>query len=125
MLSIVSIIVVFGFILWGISPKKINASKVVNLVQSNYKSIRINDKQIDEGTNNQYLIDDFIPKLSRYTLKVYDGELPNSYSYKVSIEGKDGSNIILLDNNYLLVNNSKYKILDGTINLNKFYNFIN
>jgi len=123
-LSIVSVIFVFGLVLWGVTPKKINASKVVDLVQSNYKSITVNDKQVKANTNKQYLIDDFIPRLSVYTLKVYDGELPDSYSYKVNIESNDGTEIILLDNNYLAVNNSKYKIIDGTIDLDKFYYLI-
>jgi hypothetical protein len=116
------IIVLCGLILWGVTPKMINASQVVNLVQSNYMSVNVNDKQIKAGTNNQYLIDDFIPKLSRYTLKNYDGELPKNYSYKVDIKRNDGSEISLFDNDYLIVSNRKYKIVEGTIDLNKFYN---
>lgn len=122
LIFIVSILVVCGSIILGVIPKKINASKVVDLVQSNYKSITVNDKHIEAGTSNQYLIDDFIPKLSRYTIKTYDGELPKNYSYKVYIKSKDGSEITLLDNDYLIINNSKYKILEGTIDLSKFYN---
>ncbi|MDP4087037.1 MAG: hypothetical protein Q8934_20970 [Bacillota bacterium] len=112
------------FSLWGVLPKKINASKVVNLVQSNYKSIIVNDKRIEAGTKSQYLIDDFVPRLSRYTLKNYNGELPDNSSYRIDIESKDGSKSILLDNKYLAANNSKYKIIDGTIDLGKFYNLI-
>lgn len=107
--------------LWGITPKKINASKVINLVQSNYKSITVNDKKIESGIKNQYLIDDFIPKLSRYTLKKYDGELPKNYSYKFNIKRNDDSEITLFDNDYLVISSSKYKIVNGTIDLNKFY----
>jgi hypothetical protein len=120
----ISFIIIFfcGLILWGVTPKKINASQVVNLVQSNYMSINVNDKRIKAGTNNQYLIDDFIPKLSRYTLKNYDGELPENYSYKVGIKRNDGSEITLFDNDYLVASNRKYKIVEGTIDLNKFYN---
>jgi hypothetical protein len=116
------IIILCGLILWGVTPKKINASQVVNLVQSNYMSINVNDKQIKAGTNNQYLIDDFIPKLSRYTLKKCDGELPKNYSYKVDIKRNDGSEITLFDNDYLVISNHKYKIVEGAIDLNKFYN---
>lgn len=119
---IICIIVLCGLVLWGITPKKINASKVVNLVQSNYKSVTVNDKKIESGTKNQYLLDDFIPKLSRYTLKKYDGELPKNYSYKVHIKKNDGSEITLFDNDYLVISSSKYKILEGTIDFNKFYN---
>ncbi len=119
---IICIIVLCGLVLWGITPKKINASKVVNLVQSNYKSVTVNDKKIESGTKSQYLLDDFIPKLSRYTLKKYDGELPKNYSYKVHIKKNDGSEITLFDNDYLVISSSKYKILEGTIDFNKFYN---
>jgi hypothetical protein len=123
-ICIISIVVLCGLFLWSVIPKKITASKVVNLVQSNYKSITVNDKQIEAGTKNQYLIDGFIPRLSTYTIKVYNGELPENCSYKIDIESRDGSKISLLDNNYLVVNNRKYKIIDGTIDLGKFYNFI-
>lgn len=119
---IICIVVLSGLVFWGITPKKINASKVVNLVQSNYKSVTVNDKKIESGTKNQYLIDDFIPKLSRFTLKKYDGELPKNCFYKVDIEKNDGSEITLFDNDYLVISSSKYKIVEGTIDLNKFYN---
>lgn len=125
-ISVVSIIVLCVSIIMVVTPKKINASKIVELVQSNYKSITVNDKHIEAGTSKQYLIDDFIPKLSRYTIKTYDGELPKNHSYKVDIKSKDGSEITLLDNDYLVVDNRNYKILEGTIDLSKFYNvFIN
>jgi len=104
------------------TPERIKASEVIDLVQSNYESITVNDKHIETGTSNQYLIDDFIPKLSRYTMKAYDGDLPNDYKYKVVIKGKDGTEITLLDNDYLIKDNKKYEILKGTINLDKFYN---
>lgn len=123
-ISIVIVIVLCFSILWVATPKKINASKVINLVQSNYKSITINDKYIEAGTNKQYLIDDFIPRLSSYTIKIYNGELPENHSYKVDIKSKDGSIITLLDNDYLIINNDKYKILDGIIDLSRFYSFI-
>ena len=35
--------------------------------------------------------------------------------------GNDGSEITLFDNDYLVVSSSKYKIVEGTIDLNKFY----
>ncbi|MGY0371973.1 hypothetical protein [Clostridium sp. JNZ J1-5] len=123
-MSTISIIVLCSAVLWLAIPKKINASKVINLVQSNYKSITINDKRIEAGTNSQYLIDDFIPKLSRYTIKIFEGELPKNHLYKVDIKSKDSSIITLLDNDYLVINNGEYKILDGTIDLSKFYSFI-
>jgi hypothetical protein len=119
---IICIVVLCGLVLWATTPKKINASKVVNLVQSNYKSVTVNDKKIESGTKNQYLIDDFIPKLSRYTFKKYNSELPKNYSYKVDIKRNDGSEITLFDNDYLVINSSKYKIVEGAIDLNKFYN---
>lgn len=122
---IVIIISIFGIsIIWAVSPKKINAAKIIHLAQSNYKSITINDKHVETGTRNQYLLDDFIPKLSRYTIKTYDGKLPQNYSYKVNIISKYGLEIILLDNDYLVVDNINYEILDGKINLSKFYSFI-
>ena len=118
---IICIIILGGLVLWGRTPKNIDASKIINLVQSNYESITVNDKKIESGTKHQYLIDDFIPKLSRYTLKKYNGELPKDYSYKVDIKRNDGSEIILFDNNYLVVDSSKYQIIEGNIDLNKFY----
>jgi hypothetical protein len=121
-ISVVSIIVLCVSIISIVTPKKINVSKVVDLVQSNYKSISVNDKYIVAGTTNQYLIDDFIPKLSRYAIKTYNGELHKNYSYKVDIKRIDGSDITLLDNDYLVINNRKYEIVEGTINLSKFYN---
>lgn len=121
-ISIVCFMVLFISISLMITPKKINASEVVDLAQSNCKSITINDKCIESGTSNQYLIDDFISKLSRYTVKIHGGELPKNYSYRVDIKSKDGSEITLLDNDYLVINNSKYKIVEGTIDLSKFYN---
>lgn len=122
--SLVSLIVLSLFILWLVMPRQINASKVINLVQSNYKVITINNKSIEVGTNDQYLIDDFIPKLSRYTLKVYEGGLPENNLYKVEIKSNDDSIITLLDNNYLIVDDVKYEIIEGTIDLAKFYDFI-
>ena len=118
---IICIILLGGLVLWGRTPKNIDASKIINLVQSNYESITVNDKKIESGTKHQYLIDDFIPKLSRYTLKKYNGELPKDYSYKVDIKRNDCSEIILFDNNYLVVDSSKYQIIEGNIDLNKFY----
>ena len=118
---IICIILLGGLVLWGRTPKNIDASKIINLVQSNYESITVNDKKIESGTKHLYLIDDFIPKLSRYTLKKYNGELPKDYSYKVDIKRNDGSEIILFDNNYLVVDSSKYQIIEGNIDLNKFY----
>ena len=118
---IICIILLGGLVLWGRTPKNIDASKIINLVQSNYESITVIDKKIESGTKHQYLIDDFIPKLSRYTLKKYNGELPKDYSYKVDIKRNDGSEIILFDNNYLVVDSSKYQIIEGNIDLNKFY----
>ena len=118
---IICIILLGGLVLWGRTPKNIDASKIINLVQSNYESITVNDKKIESGTKHQYLIDDFIPKLSRYTLKKYNGELPKDYSYKVDIKRNDGSEIILFDNNYLVVDSSKYQIIEGNMYLNKFY----
>lgn len=120
--SILGIVVLCFSIIFVNMPKKINASKVVNLVQSNYKSITVNDKHVESGTRYQYLIDDFIPKLSGFTLKAYDGELPADYAYKADIEGKDGSHITLFDNDYLVIDNRKYEILEGTINLDMLYN---
>ena len=125
-ISIATLIVLCISIILIVTPKKINASEVVDVVQSNYKSITVNDKYIEAGTSNQYIIDDFIPKLSRYTIKMYNGELPKNYTYKVDIKSKDGSEITLLYNDYLVINNNKYKIVEGTIDLSKLYNtFIN
>ncbi|AOT71248.1 hypothetical protein [Geosporobacter ferrireducens] len=121
-ISIIGVIVLFGGISWLITPKEINVSEVVDLVQNNYKSITVNDKHIEAGTGNQYLIDDFIAKLSRYTIKIYDGEMPKSYSYRVDIEKKDSSVITLIDNDYLVINNRKYKIIEGRVDLDKLYN---
>lgn len=51
---------------------------------------------------------------------------PKNHSYKVGIKSKDGLEITLLDNDYLVINNRNYEILEGTIDLSKFYNiFIN
>lgn len=121
-ISIVTLIVLCISIVLIVTPEKINASEVIDLDQRNYKAITVNDKCIEAGTRDQYLIDDFIPKLSRYTVKIYNGELPENYSYKVDIKGKDGVEITLLDNNYLMINNNKYEIVEGTIDLDKFYN---
>jgi hypothetical protein len=120
-ISIFIIIVLCGAIFWAVTPKRINASKVINLQQSNYKSITINDIHVEAGTNKQYLIDDFIPKLANYTIITYKGELPKNYSYKVLIENKDGSTITLLDEQYLVVNNVNYKILSGIIGIDTLY----
>lgn len=111
-------------LLIGCKSKEVNTADILDLVQSNYISIEIKDKKIEAGSKQQYLIDDFIPKLSRYTLKSYEGEIPETYSYKVDIISKDNSIITLLDNKYLFVNDVKYEILDGEIDLNKFYKFI-
>jgi hypothetical protein len=119
---ILGIAVLCFSIMLVITPKKINASKVIDIVQSNYKSITVNDKHIEAGTSKQYLIDDFIPKLWVFTIRTYDGELPRYYNYKVDIKRKDGSQITLFDNDYLVIDNRKYEILEGTINLDKFYN---
>ena len=111
-------------LLIGCKSKEVNASDILDLVQSNYISIKINDKTIETGSKQQYLIDDFIPKLSRYTLKSYQEELPETYSHRVDITYKDKSTITLLDNKYLVVNDVNYEILNGKIDLNTFYNFI-
>ncbi|GGM43273.1 hypothetical protein GCM10011351_31530 [Paraliobacillus quinghaiensis] len=104
------------------SPNEIKATKVINIVQSNYVSLEINDKLIQSGTEQQYLLDDFIPKLSRYTIKDYEGELPNNQTFKVKILGD--KMITLYDNDYLVVGEEKYKIQEGEINLEWFYNYL-
>ncbi|MGO1713305.1 MAG: hypothetical protein ACTH0B_07320 [Senegalia sp. (in: firmicutes)] len=117
------LIIVFLFsLIMIIQPREIKVSEVISLVQSNYQSITVNDKHIEAGTNNQYLIDDFIAKLSRYTIKKYDGELAKDHDYKVVIKNNDRTQITLLDNDYLIIDKQKYKILEGNINLKKFYN---
>lgn len=123
-ISLLIYIILSMLLLIGCKSKEVKALDILDLVQKNYISIQINDKKIEKGSNQQYLIDDFIPKLSRYTLQSYEEELPETYSYKVDITYKDNSKITLLDNVYLAVNDVKYKILDGTIYLNKFYDFI-
>lgn len=122
LITVVGLFTLSFFILKITTPDHINASKVIDLVQNNYRSISVNDKHIEAATSNQYLIDSFIPKLARFTLNAYDGELPKKYTYKVHIKAKDGSEITLLDHNFLLVDNQNYEILDGTIDINTFYN---
>ncbi|WP_040215169.1 hypothetical protein [Clostridium polynesiense] len=117
-------LIFFGLILIGCDRKEIKASEIVDVIQSNYLSIEINDKKLEAGSNKQYLIDDFIPRLSKYTLKTYDGEFSKDYSYKVIITYKDNSEITLIDNKYLMINDTKYEIIKGNINFDKFYNFI-
>lgn len=104
-------------------PNEFNATKVTNTVQSNYVSLEINDKLVQAGTEQQYLLDDFIPKLSRYTIKDYEGELPNNQTFKVKISGNN--TITLYDNAYLVVGEEKYKIQEGKIDLDWFYNYLN
>lgn len=108
----------------GCSNKEIRVSDVLDLVQSNYLSVEIKDKKIEAGSNQQYLIDDFILKLQKYTLTLYTGEIPNDFSNKVIITYKDGSVITLLDNDYIEIDDKKYEIVDGSIDLEKFYQFI-
>lgn len=66
-----------------------------------------------------------LPKLWRYVLKEYDKEINvNSDSNVVKITDKDGSEIIIYDNKYLTVGNKNYEIVSGSVNLEKFYTFI-
>lgn len=102
--SILIIIFLFSVIMI-IKPQEIKVSEVISLVQGNYKSITVNDKYIEAGTDEQYLIDDFIPKLSEFTIKSYNGELAKDYDYNVVIKNKDETQITLLDNDYLIINN--------------------
>lgn len=108
----------------GCDKKYIDTSEILDLVQSNYISIEIKDKIIEAGSKQQYLIDDFIPKLSRYTLKTYDKELSSEKLTKVNIIYKDGSEIILLDNKYIIISDVVYEIINGSIDLDRFYQFI-
>ena len=108
----------------GCGKKDIAASEVLDLVQSNYISIEINDKTIEAESKQQYLIDDFIPKLSRYTLRMYDKNIPTEYSNKVDITNKDGTKISLFDNKYITIEDRNYEIISGSIDLDKFYQFI-
>lgn len=111
-------------LLIGCGKKDIASSEVLDLVQSNYISIEIKDKTIKAESKQQYLIDDFIPKLSRYTLRLYDKDIPTEYSNKVDITNKDGSKIILFDNEYITIEDRTYEIISGNIDLDKFYQFI-
>lgn len=118
------VIAFYGVLLVGCSDKEIEASQLIDLVQSNYLSIEIKDKIIEAGSDKQYLIDDLIPRLSAYELKEFEGEFSDDYSTKVIITYKDGSTIILIDNNYLILDDKIYEITDGDIDLEKFYKFI-
>jgi len=111
-------------LLIGCDKKDIAASDVLDLVQSNYISIEIKDKTIDAESKQQYLIDDFIPKLSRYTLRVYDKDIPTEYSNKVDITNKNGTKVSLFDNKYIGIEDRTYQITSGSIDLDKFYQFI-
>ena len=108
----------------GCSNKEIKASELIDLVQSNYISIEIKDKVIQAGSSQQYLIDDFIPKLSRYELKEVDKDVSDTDSITVIITYKDASQIVLIDNSYLIIDHKTYEIIDGKIDLEKFYRFI-
>lgn len=111
-------------LLIGCDKNDIAASDVLDLVQSNYISIEIKDKTIYAESKQQYLIDDFIPKLSRYTLRMYDKNIPTEYSNKVDITNKDGTKISLFDNKYITIEDRTYEIISGSIDLDKFYQFI-
>lgn len=117
-------IMFYGLLLTGCSNKEIKASELIDLVQSNYISIEIKDKVIQAGSSQQYLIDDFIPKLSRYELKEIDNDISDTDSTNVIITYKDGSQIVLIDNSYLILDHKTYEIIDGNIDLEKFYRFI-
>ncbi|VYU22570.1 hypothetical protein [Clostridium tertium] len=117
-------ILLCALFLIGCDKNDIAASEVLDLIQSDYISIEIKDKTIDAEGNQQYLIDDFIPKLSRYTLRMYDKEIPTEYSNKVYITNKDGTKIRLFDNKYIRIEDSTYEIISGSIDLDKFYQFI-
>ncbi len=117
-------ILLCALFLIGCDKNDIAASEVLDLIQSDYISIEIKDKTIDAEGNQQYLIDDFIPKLSRYTLRMYDKEIPTEYSNKVYITNKDGTKISLFDNKYIRIEDSTYEIISGSIDLDKFYQFI-
>lgn len=123
-IKLIVILIICTLLLIGCDKKEIKSSEVLDLVQSNYESIEFRDKRIEKGSKEQYLIDDFILKLGGYTLKEYSGELTEDYKDKVSATYKDGSKIILIDNKYLTINDKSYEIIDGYINLDKFYKFI-
>lgn len=108
----------------GCDKNDIAASDVLDLVQSNYISIEIKDKTIYAESKQQYLIDDFIPKLSRYTIRMYDKDIPTECSNKVDITNKDGTKISLFDNKYIIIEDRTYEIISGSIDLDKFYQFI-
>jgi hypothetical protein len=117
---------VFGFaflfiIIFINKPKSINASEIVTMVQSNYSSIKFNDKIIIVGGEQQYLIDDFIPKLSRLTVMPYEGDIDGNYSYRTEISQKNGTQISIFDNAFMVVNDNIYKITNGEIDYNKLY----
>ncbi|MGL4737042.1 MAG: hypothetical protein ACRCW2_06250 [Cellulosilyticaceae bacterium] len=118
-------ILLLGILLTGCSDKTLQASQLIDLVQSNYLSIEIKDQTIEAGSNLQYLIDDFIPKLSRYELKTIQEPLPENDWTQVVITYKDGSTIVLYDNAYLVIGETIYQIVDGQIDLDKFYKLIN
>lgn len=117
-------IMFYGLLLTGCGSKEIEGSQLIDLVQSNYLSIEIKDKVIEAGSDKQYLIDDFIPRLSRYKLKEFEGELLDDYSTEVVVTYKDGSTIRLIDNSYLILQDKTYEITEGNIDLEKFYRFI-
>ena len=123
-IKLIVVLIICTLLLIGCDKKEIKSSEVLDLVQSNYESIEFRDKRIEKGSKEQYLIDDFILKLGGYTLKEYSGELTEDYKDKVSATYKDGSKIILIDNKYLTINDKSYEIIDGYINLDKFYKFI-
>lgn len=123
-IKLIVILIICTLLLIGCDKKEIKSSEVLDLVQSNYESIEFRDKRIEKGSKEQYLIDDFILKLGGYTLKEYSGELTEDYKDKVSATYKDGSKIILIDNKYLTINDKSYEIIDGYIDLDKFYKFI-
>jgi hypothetical protein len=108
-------------VLWINNAKVQKVSELIPLNQKNYQTIQVNDKIIKAGSHQQYLIDDFIPKLGRYEVKKTPERLPFDYTYKVVIEKTDGSTIVLYDNDYIIINQTKYVIVKGTIDLDKFY----
>ncbi len=110
-------------IIFANKPKIINASDIITMTQSNYSSIKFNEKIIIAYGNQQYLIDDFIPKLARYTLEPYNGYIDSDYSYRTELNDKNGNQIIILDNNYMIVNDNIYEITNGDIDFNKLYQF--
>lgn len=111
--------VIIGF--WTCEDDDILVEDLIDLNENHYSAFKINDAFI-KNSGSDSIIKNFLHDISSVQLRLSSVSRESvNYEYRIELENKAGSKIIILDNKALIYKNRVYKITQGTIHAEKYY----